>query len=101
MAKNKINPKSKPFVVMDNHRAHTSDWSIPTLEKHFTPLFQPPYSSQFNTIGNLISFCNIGLEWLWAHIKRMYRKEITRIALKKDYDVEKCISVVEIIIGEL
>ena len=39
----------------------------------------------------------IVLEWLWANIKTQYKARITRLALKRDYTIEHCWALVDII----
>ena len=39
----------KPFLVLDNHRAHKTDDSMELMEPFFVPMFQPAYSSCFNS----------------------------------------------------
>ena len=41
----------KPWLLMDNHSAHRSPDSAPTLSQHFTAEWQPTYSSPFNCQG--------------------------------------------------
>ena len=86
LAANKVDPTVKPFMVLDNHTSHTSDIVMPTLLKHFQPLFQPTYSCKFNSI-----------ETLWAIVKKQFRAQITRVALKRDYTVDNCKALVMMI----
>ena len=39
-----------PVLILDNASAHKSHLSTRLLETLFSPYFQPPYSSQFNSI---------------------------------------------------
>ena len=50
--------------------AHRSDYAKAFLYRHFIPLFQPGYSSPFNSI-----------ETVWALIKSQFVRRITRLAL--------------------
>ena len=42
------NNKLRPYLIMDNHSSHRSPESAELLDEHFTPLWQPTYSSPFN-----------------------------------------------------
>ena len=77
LAQERIDPSSRPFLIMDNAGAHTSPETIRVIERYFIPFHQPGYSCKFNSI-----------EWLWSVVKREYRKRVTRIALRRDYTIE-------------
>ena len=73
----KRDPDSRPFLVMDNAGAHHSDYARAYLNRHFIPLFQPGYSSCFNST-----------ETVWALVKSQFVRRITRLALQRDYTVQ-------------
>ena len=47
----KRDPRSRPFLILDNAGAHRSPHVLPFITQHFRPLFMPGYSCQFNSIG--------------------------------------------------
>jgi transposase len=61
----KKSTKSKPFLLIDNAKAHTANCSKQLAENYFRLLWLPPYSCRFNSI-----------ETLWANIKYLYSKQI-------------------------
>ena len=59
--------RSKPWLVLDNHKSHHALSAKQQLESSFNVLFQPPYSSAFN--------CQ---ETVWANVKREYFSRMHR-----------------------
>jgi len=54
--------EQKPLLIIDNHKAHTSDRVTPLLVEHFDVRFFPSYTPQFNSI-----------ETLWGHFKPRFK----------------------------
>ena len=48
LARQRINPNGRPFLVLDNHAAHRNVETLRIMRQHFQPLFLPAYSCQFN-----------------------------------------------------
>ena len=76
--KSQLLTNERPILVLDQHRAHTSPKVRPLLEASFRVLWVPVSSCEFNSI-----------EWLWAHIKRRFRKTLTQKvrAIKEQTDL--------------
>ena len=57
----KVNQETKPWIVLDNHRAHHSLICKDILSENFRTLFLSAYSCRFNSI-----------ESLWALMKKLF-----------------------------
>ena len=89
MARAKREPGVKPLLVYDNASAHRNAEVKREIRKHFVPMPITRYTPRFNSI-----------ERLWAPIKRLYRKKITKLALRRDYDREQSRCLLELICRE-
>jgi transposase len=83
LVRNKHDPRQRPVLICDNHTSHTTPLNKAILERHFLYIPQPAYSSEFNST-----------EWLFAHIKRLYKKRLMRLAFRGDYTAADCKEVV-------
>ena len=91
LAAAKSDPSQRAYLLCDNHSSHRSLEVQAAIKVHFEPLFIPAYSCQ---VGQS-QLCNENVkfnstEYLFAEIKRQYRKEISRLAIKRDYCVNVC-----------
>ena len=57
----RVNQENKPWIVLDNHKAHHSLICKEILSDNFRTLFLPAYSCRFNSI-----------ESLWALMKKLF-----------------------------
>ena len=64
-SKVRIATKGKPFLLYDQHRAHTSHLARPVIDQYFVGMKQVPYSCGFNSI-----------EKIWFVAKRMLLKRL-------------------------
>ena len=45
----------RPYIIMDNAKAHKDSEVIRQMENHFIPVYMPPYSSNFNIVESIFS----------------------------------------------
>ena len=55
VAKMRINQYQRPYLILDNAKAHTSNEVKELMQHHFQPMYQPPYSSCFNIVESVFS----------------------------------------------
>ena len=80
----------KPVLVMDNHKSHYNRVTVRLLKQHVHILYTPPSSCEFNSI-----------ETAFSKIKQAYKKRITKIAIRRDYDMDSARACLDVACDEV
>ena len=71
----KTNLIKKPYLILDNHRAHHAIINRSILNEHFHVLWLPAYSSRFNSIEQVWGIAKISLRRRMLGIQREISEE--------------------------
>ena len=77
--------RRRPWLILDNHRAHLAKSVQHTLNRHFRPLFLPPYSCEFSSV-----------ERVWNILKQRVLPTHTMFMFLRSADREMMIKAVEL-----
>ena len=80
----------KPVLIMDNHKSHYNRTAVRVLKQQVHILYTPTSSCEFNSI-----------ETAFSKIKSVYKKRITKIAIRRDYDMSSARACLDIACDEV
>ena len=77
---------SKPYLILDNHRAHHAIINRELLAEHFNVMWLPGYSSLFNSIEQVWGIAKINLRRRMLDIKVEVKEERWREEIMKTFE---------------